>query len=212
MDGLKINSCNGRGLFLALLPLWWALAGSPSLAMAQINSGDRASTCRTSQLLATEDRKESDGIDGGVGHHAVTIGIQNRSSSPCILHGIPNLQLSYTATRSPFSAQVCSNCRDYLFPRQSVTEIFLEPKRSAYVVLGFNVNGGNGGCTEADRSTAPDFKYSDMTVNLYLPDQHQSSLKINFGPWRSCGVIDITPFLKQPPVESSLPETAPQQN
>jgi hypothetical protein len=48
--------------------------------------------------LATEDRKESDGIDGGVGHHAMTIAIQNRSSSPCILHGIPNLQLSYTAT------------------------------------------------------------------------------------------------------------------
>lgn len=214
MNGLKINSCNRCRLSVAFLPLWWALVGSPSLVIAQTKAAERASPCRTSQLLAAEDRKESEEIDGGAGHHAMTIAIQNRSSSPCILRGIPNLQLAYTASRRLFATQVCSNCADYLFPRQSVTEILLEPKRSAYVVLGFNINDGNGSlrCTEADPNYGPRFQYSDMMLNLYLPDPRQSPLKINVGTWRSCGVIDITPFLKQPPVDSSLPEPAHQQN
>jgi hypothetical protein len=45
--------------------------------------------CRAAQLIATEDRKESDSVEGGLGHHAMTIAIRNRSSAECFLEGVP---------------------------------------------------------------------------------------------------------------------------
>jgi hypothetical protein len=198
MSGLKISSRYRGRVFVVLLAVWCALAFYSSLGVSQIVSSGRALPCQTSQLLAKEDRKESDGIDGGGGHHAMTIAINNRSSSSCVLRGVPTLELSYTATRLPFATQVCSNCGDYLFHRRSVTGILLEPNRSAYVVLGYDTNDGNGNCTEADPKFGTRFQYSAMTLSLYLPDQYQSPLKIRLDAWRSCGVIDITPFLLVP--------------
>ncbi len=200
MSGLKINSVDRHGLLSVLLPVLWAFAAH----------AEPPSPCQSAQLLATEDRKESDGIDGGLGHHAMTIAILNHSSSSCVLQGVPTLGLSYTTTRLPFPVTFCSNCVDYLFPRQPVAEIILEPKQAAYVVLGYNTNDGNGKCTEGDAKYLPVFQLSDLTLTLYLPNQFESPLKLKIDGWRSCGAIDITPFLKQPPMESSLPGPADQ--
>jgi hypothetical protein len=175
-----------------------ALSGSTVVPAKQL------APCQTSQLLATEDVKESDGVAGGAGHLAATIAIQNRSSSPCFLQGVPKLELSYTASGLPLAVRVCSNCNNYLFHPQPVNRIVLEPKRSAYLVLGFDDNDGNGTCTEADPKFLPRFEYSAMTLSLFLKDQHRSPLKVRFDEWRSCGVIDITPFLEQHPVDGSL--------
>ena len=200
MSGLKIKSVDRRRLLSVLLPVLWTCAAH----------AEPPSPCQSAQLLATEDRKESDGIDGGLGHHAMTLAILNHSSTSCVLQGVPTLGLSYTATRVPFPVTFCSNCVDYLFPRQPIEEILLEPKRSAYVVLGYNINDGNGKCTEDDPKFLPRSHYSVMTLSLFLPGQHQSPMKISFDEWRNCGAIDVTPFLKQPPVDSALPGPADQ--
>jgi hypothetical protein len=178
---------------------------------AKITSADpdpavRTPVCKTSQLLATEDRKEEDGIDGGLGHHAMTIALENRSSSSCVLHGVPTLKLSYTATRLPFPVQVCANCGDYLFPSQPANNILLEPKRTAYVFLGYDINDGVGPCTKTDPKSGPGMSYSAMTLRLYLPDQRQSPLRIGLPAWRICGTINVTPILGRHAVDGSLPD------
>jgi hypothetical protein len=156
-----------------------------------------SSACNASQLSATDDRKESDGMDGGLGHHAITIAIQNRSSSPCVLHGVPTLTLSSSMGRT-FAVQVCLNCVAYLFDKQPVADIPLEPKKSAYVVVGYNTNDGNGQlqCTKADPNNT-------IMFNLYLPQQSEP-LKLKVFWQRSCGELQITPFLAKPPAGGAL--------
>jgi hypothetical protein len=174
----------------ALLLIFLTITIFPRPAFAQ------ASTCKASQLSVSEDRKESDGIDGGVGHHAITIAIQNRSSSACVLYGVPTLNLSESGNR-PFSVQVCSNCESYLFGKQPIAEISLEPKRSAYVVLGYNINDRNGQlqCSEP---------HAALTLKLYLSNQREP-LSTRIVVPRICGGVDITPFLAKPPEHGSLP-------
>jgi len=180
-----------------LLPICMALAGSSSLAIAQ-----PALPCKTSQLSAMEDTKEADGVEGGLGQHAMTIAIQNQSSLSCVLKGVPTLTLSYPPPNLPFSVRVCSNC-DGLFSSQPVADVVLEPMGSAYVVLGYNINDGAGTCTEAGPKFGP--SYSTMALDLHLPNQNEP-LRIVLPAWRSCGVIDITPFLGKPPVDGFLPD------
>jgi hypothetical protein len=186
-----------------LLPICLALAGSSGLAIAQVNTADLFSPCKISQLSAMEDSKETDGVEGGLGHHAITIAIQNRSTSSCVLNGIPTLTLSYLPNR-PFPARVCANCDD-LFSRQPVEDVVLEPMGSAYVVLGYNINDEAGTCTEADPRFGPTTSYSTMALDLRLPNQNEP-LRIVLPLWRSCGTIDITPFLAKPPVDGVLPD------
>jgi hypothetical protein len=174
------------------------LAGSSSLAVAQ-----PALPCKSSQLSAMEDTMEADGIDSGVGNHAMTIAIQNQSSLSCVLKGIPTLTLSYPAPSRPFSVRVCSNCDGSLFSSQPIKDVVLEPMKSAYLVLGYNINDGAGPCTEADPKFGP--SYSTMALDLRLPNQNEP-LRMVLPAWRSCGAIDITPFLGKPPVDGFLPD------
>jgi hypothetical protein len=205
MIRVRIN-CRERPtrLFPTLFLLSWALVSSSGLASAQVSSRKKALPCKTSQLSAVNDRKESDTITGGVGHHAITIAIENRSSSYCVLRGVPKVTLSYYPSGRSFALRTCANCLDYLFSRQPDNAILLKPQGSAYLVLGYNVNDGNGTCTEADPKFMPRFRYPAMTLGLYLVDQEEP-LRVVFGLWRSCGAIDVTPFLKQPPMHGALP-------
>lgn len=193
-----------RRIFMALFPLWLPLIGSSGFASAQLNQRAKALPCKTSQLSAVNDRKESDTIPGGVGHQAITIAIKNRASSICVLQGVPRVTLSYFLSGRSFALRTCANCLDYLFARQAEGTILLKPQESAYVVLGYDINDGNGVCTEVDPKFKPRFQYSAMTLGLYLVDQ-EPPLKIVFNEWRSCGPIDVTPFLKQPPIDGDLP-------
>jgi Protein of unknown function (DUF4232) len=178
--------------FLGFLPMWLALASSSNAVIAQPNP---APPCKTSQLSALEDTQEADEVDGGLGHHAMTIAIQNRSSSSCVLNGVPALTLSYFPENRTFPVRVCSNCDDYLFSSQPVKDVVLEPMKSAYLVLGFNIDEGAGTCTEA----------AAMALDFRLLDQNEP-LRIVFPEWRTCGAINVTPFLGKPPVDGALPD------
>jgi len=191
-------------LFIGLFLLSWALISSSVFASAQASSREKALPCKTSQLSAVNDQKNSDTIDGGVGNQAITIAIENRSSSSCVLRGVPGVTLSYYPSGRPFALRVCANCSDYLFSRQAVDTILLNPQGSAYVVLGFNINDGVGACTEADPKFKPRFHYATMTLGLHLLDQEQP-LRIVFDEWLSCGAINVTPFLKNAPIDGALP-------
>lgn len=178
--------------------MWLAFAGSSNLARAQPKP---APPCKTSQLSALEDTQEADQVDGGLGHHAMTIAIQNRSSSTCVLNGVPALILSYFPEDRSVPARVCSNCDDSLFSSQPIKDVVLEPTKSAYLVLGYNINDGAGACIEADPPFGPQ---DSVALDLRLPDQNEP-LRIVFPMWRSCGAIDITPFLGKPPADGVLP-------
>ncbi|MGA2561764.1 MAG: hypothetical protein ABSF17_19000 [Terracidiphilus sp.] len=188
----------------ALFFLSWALAGSCVLASAQAASGKSALPCKPSQLSAVNDRKDSESVAGGLGHHAITIAITNRSLSSCVLQGVPSVALSYYPSGRSFALKTCANCLDYLFSKQDENAIILKPLESAYVVLGFDINDGNWTCTEADPKFGPRFQDASMALGLKLADQ-KKPLRIIFKEWRSCGPIDVTPFLRQPPMNGSLP-------
>jgi hypothetical protein len=204
---LEIKSWGRCGRqFLGFLPIWLALASSSNVVIAQTNAAGPISPCKASLLSAMEDTQEADEVDGGLGHHAITIAIQNRSSSSCVLNGVPALTLSYFPENRTFPVRVCSNCgEDYLFSSQPVKDVVLEPWRSAYVVLGYNINDGAGTCTEADPKFGPTTSYSTMALDLRLPNQSEP-LRIVFPLWRSCGAIGVTPFLEKPPVDGLLPD------
>jgi hypothetical protein len=96
--------------------------------------------CKATQLIAAEDRQESDEVDGGLGHHAGTIALRNRSSAECVLAGQPAVALRGESNR-PLAAQFCANCVDYLFDKQPVQRVLLKPNETAYLVLGYDING-----------------------------------------------------------------------
>ena len=134
----------------------------------------------------------------------MTIAVQNRSSSPCVLYGVPSLSFLDTANHAS-SVSVCSNCDDYLFRSQPVKKIVLEPNKSAYVVLGYNVNEGGHGEISC--------RYA-VTLILHLPDQ-RVPLKVGVSQgrnqMRSCGPVVVTPFLEKPPSDGLLPDPADSQ-
>jgi hypothetical protein len=182
---------------------------SSGLLTAQINNAERVSSCKASQLSATEDRRDSVGIDRGVGHlamtvishHAMTIAVQNRSSSPCILQGVPTLAF-LDATNHAFSASVCSNCDDYLFRSQPVRKIILEPNASAYVVLGYDID-------DSEYALIP-CRYA-AALRMYLSEQRESlKFEVSQGHDKigSCGPVVVTSFLEKPPADGFLPDPA----
>jgi hypothetical protein len=179
---------------LLLIPCTGAIFSSP--ATAQIKTPQRVSPCKASQLSAAEDRKESDELDGGVGNHAMTIAVQNRTSSACVLRGIPTVTFLDRANH-PFPVQVCSNCPDYLFPSQPVKEILLESKKSAYLLVGYNINHGAGPCR------------NPIAFSLHLSGQREPLRGGLAGMLRSCGGVVITPFLEKPPREGYMFEVDP---
>jgi hypothetical protein len=171
-------------------------------ASAQIKAPEPVALCKTSQLSAINDLKESDNLDGGLGHHALTIEIQNRTSSPCLLQGIPGVTFLDKANH-PFAVPVCSNCPDYLFPSQPVREILLQPKGSAYVLVGYNINNGEHGQIPCRVAVA---------LSLRLPGQRdalRAGVVEGRDGMRSCGPVDITAFVGRLPVEGHVFEPDP---
>jgi Protein of unknown function (DUF4232) len=159
-----------------------------SVAMAQ------PLPCKANQLIAAEDRNESDSVEGGLGHHAMTIAVRNRSSAECVLKSEPAVTLLGQANRA-LAVRPCANCVDGLFDKQPVQNILLKPNDTAYLVLGFNINDSAGTCRNA------------LTVSLGLPNK--AGTLIDVAPtgdaMRSCGKIDVTPFLRKAPMDGLLP-------
>lgn len=179
-----------------LLVVFVALSGY--LVSAQIVAQSRVPACRASQLSADEDRNESDEVEGGLGNHAMTIAIQNRSSSPCVLEGVPAIMFLSKADQQ-LPVPVCSNCNlAVLWRPQPVGKILLASRGFAYLLVGFNINDGARG--EIPCRTA-------IAVRLRLPDR-RGSLRFSFrnseGFW-SCGPVYITPVLAKPPADGVLP-------
>lgn len=175
MKALEILSRRWRGLAVLL-----ALSSSP--ALAQVHA-----PCKASQLSVTEDRNESHEVDGGLGHQAMTIALRNRSAPACVLKGVPEITLSDNTNHS-LQAKVCSGCEDYLFRRQPVGEVLLEPGGSAYVVLGHPTECRN-----------------TVTLALRLSDR-RNSLRIGVIGLQSCSFLNVTPYLARPPADGSLPD------
>ena len=177
---------------LLTITITWGWASSSSSALAQVNTKVHVSACKVSQLSAAEDRNDSDGMAVGLGHEAITIAIRNHSLSPCSLRGIPVVVF-------PGSVPVCPNCADYLFSPQPVKEIILTPDMPAYVIVAYDIDDGAGPCRNAD------------TLRMYLPrDRDPLKVYVAQGPnkLRSCGHVDVTPFLGTPPVQGHLPGPA----
>jgi hypothetical protein len=133
-----------------------------------------------------EDRQESHQIEGGHGHHALTISIQNRSLSSCTLRGVPAITL-LDANGHALSTPVCANCQNYLFSKHSVEEVLLRPKESAYLFIEYDINDGDG------RSPCRETK----AISIHLPGQ-SSSRRVDVSVMQSCGAIYTSPFLSEP--------------
>jgi Protein of unknown function (DUF4232) len=133
-----------------------------------------------------QDRQESHQLEGGLGHHALTISIQNRSLSSCTVRGVP-LIILLDENGHALSAPTCANCQNYLFSKQPVEEIRLAPKESAYLFIEYSINDGNGRlpCRET------------TAINIHLPGQG-SSRRVDLDQVRSCGAIYTSPFLSKP--------------
>jgi Protein of unknown function (DUF4232) len=154
----------------------------------------RGSSCKAEQLSIKNDQNETDEISGGLGHGAVTIAIHNQSSSTCTFNGVPAIVL-LNADGKRLPIQFCEGCEDYLFRRQPARLIELHPGQSAYVVFGYDINDGNGRCSEANAATL------EMKVS-----GDNRRLRTAVGRWRSCGQVNVTPFLAKPAHNGFLPD------
>ena len=83
-----------------------------------------------------------------------------------------------------------------LFPKQPVKTILLEPKRSAYVLVGYN--------SECRKAEVLSFHLSDQQGPLNITVAGMVGPHLEDGR-QSCGAVNVTPFLEKPPVEGSLP-------
>jgi len=84
-----------------------------------------------------------------------------------------------------------------LFPSQPVKEILLESKKSAYLLVGYNINHGAGPCR------------NPIAFSLHLSGQREPLRGGLAGMLRSCGGVVITPFLEKPPREGYMFEVDP---
>jgi hypothetical protein len=151
------------------------------LVSANVHAGEQIRVCKASHLSASQDRKESDQLDGGLGHHAVTIQVENRGRAPCVLRGVPRLKL-FDGAGHRLAAQVCSNCGSYLIPQQPVEDVILQPGGLAYVVIAYNVN-----------------EWVPAQYPCVQPMQLQlDASRFPVQMLRTCGEINVTPFLRKP--------------
>ncbi len=174
-------------VFRAALPAACAVMCVAGFASPIVRASEKTLPCRPSQLSATEDTKESDRIDGGLGHHALAISLHNRSMSSCALQGVAEITLLDADGRS-LSVPVCANCNNYLFGKQTAQEIRLAPKESAYVFIEYDINDNlrKWPCRQS------------ASLGIHLPGQRGSLRVATGGEMRSCGTVNVTPFLRKP--------------
>jgi hypothetical protein len=137
--------------------------------------------CKVAQLGASEEPGAS---LAALGHVALTIAARNRSSSACRLEGMPDLGFLDKANL-PLPVHVCADCPAYLFPGLPVLPVVLNPGQSAYIVIGYIDVDGDEGCKAA-------------SALILRPAKQRKSLKIKLGEMRSCGLVNVTPFLASP--------------
>jgi hypothetical protein len=130
----------------------------------------------------------------------VSIALRNRSSAECALAAKPVVTL-FGKTNRQLAVQFCPNCIGYLFDKQPVQRVLLKPNETAYLVLGYDIDDGTANC-----------KYA-LTIGLRLA-KDAAPLKVDVAQagraMRSCGRIDVTPFLNKPPVDGVLTRRDPE--
>jgi hypothetical protein len=102
--------------------------------------------------------------------------------------------LSYYPSNRPVALRTCPNCTNFMFVKQPVERILVQPGGSAYILLGYGKDPEYGGpCTTADPQTL----YTPVMIHVFLPGQAQAiSMKDEY--WHSCGGVAVTPFLAKP--------------
>jgi hypothetical protein len=154
-----------------------ALAFSAMIIAAHVHAAEPDAHCKAAKLAVSVDQKESDQVAPGLGHHALTIEIQNRGKTSCVVRDVPPIAL-FNNAKHQLDVPVCSNCQAYSFRQLSVEDVVLEPGGFAYVVIGYDINDGVGACRES--------------AQLRLG---KSRIAVRM---RSCGQIYVTPYLKKP--------------
>jgi len=176
--GLKSN-------WAGVLPVVFGLALWGDAALAQDNPA-----CGNGHLSANI---VPHSIQAAKGHQAVTIAVQNRSSSPCVVEGVPEIAFADNVNK-PLPVHVCSNCPAYLFPVLPVETVVLQPRQSAYLVIEYTAMAADEGCREAAT-------FSMRSARDGKP------VRIHLGGLRTCGVVDVTPFLAKLPPNGVFPDS-----
>jgi hypothetical protein len=152
-------------------------------ALAQSMTKSQLPPCN-SRHLGT--RVEPGAIVAAHGHQAMTIALENLSSAACKVEGVPDIAFA-DKVKNPLPVHVCSNCPAYLFPVLPVETVVLQPRQSAYLVVEYTAVAGDEGCKEA----------ATFSMQLTKDDK---PVRIHLAGMRTCGVVDVTPFLaKLPP-------------
>jgi len=172
----------------AAVPVVFGLAVCCDSAVAQDMSNLRVAPCGSGHLSANV---EPGAIAAATGRQAMTIAVQNRSSSPCELAGVPEIAFADSRRRT-LPVHVCSNCPVYLFPVLPVEAVVLQPRQSAYLVVGYKAMSGDEGCREA------------ATFSMRLT-KNGKPIRIHLSGLRPCGVVDVTPFLAKLPPNGVFP-------
>jgi hypothetical protein len=154
------------------------ILGSAGLATAQ--STKPVPDCRISHLTAAPDPAEM----AASGHRAMTIAVRNKSKAPCKVEGVPDVAF-LDKENSSLPVHVCSNCPADMFPVQPVQTVVLKQHEAAYLVIAFTDIDGNEGCKQA------------ATFTLQIGKERRP-IRIRLDGMRTCGVVDITPFLSKP--------------
>lgn len=159
-------------------------------AQAQSMSVRRIPVCRGESLKA-------DIVPGAISpalhRQAMTLAMQNRSSKPCELDGVPDIALA-DKQQNPLPVHVCSNCPAYLFPVLPVETVVLQRRQAAYFAVEYTAIMNDQGCKEA------------ATVSMRLT-KNGRPIRIHLSGMRPCGVVDVTPFLAKLPPNGLFPDS-----
>jgi len=158
-----------------------------STAYAQTEEARQISDCRPAQLSAVEDQAALDQVEGGLGHHALTVAVQNISTSTCVLSGVPKVRFLDRDGRV-MPVPVCENCVSYLIPKQPVEVVRLAPKAWAYLLVAYTINDNDG--------TWPCREIAALEVHT---SRQADALSVKTREMRSCGQIYVFPFTRAIP-------------
>jgi hypothetical protein len=174
----------------AVAPIVFGLALCSDAALAQSMTKSQVPTCKSRDLGA---KIELGAVAASAGRQAMTLAVQNRSSAACKVEGVPEIAFADSVKR-PMPVHVCSNCPAYLFPVLPVETIVLQPRQSAYLVVQYKAMAGDEGCKEA------------ATFSMRL-GKEDKPLWIHLAGVRTCGVVDVTPFLARLPAGGLFPDS-----
>lgn len=179
-----------RSALFTVVTILFGFALCCDVAVAQGMTKSQLPPCNSRNLGA---RIEPGVVAAAHGRQAMTIALENRSSTACKVEGVPDIAFA-DAVKNPLPVHVCSNCPAYLFPVLPVETVVLQPRQSAYLVVQYAAVAGDEGCKEA------------ATFSMRL-EKKDKPLKIHLTGIRTCGVVDVTPLLAKLPQDGLFPNS-----